>query len=105
MSNFIEYIKKNKKRVFDITIVSLIFTYILITILFPNISILISKNVLVQIIIVLSTIYFSIVIKCRKNKIKQLYKKYLELMDKYILLKGVTILIIIVIISNIINLI
>lgn len=104
MNNFIKYCKQNKKQLFNIIMLSIIPIYIIFTIIFPYISIVISKNIIVQIILIISLLYFIINIKKFKiEKIKYLFKKYIKTINKHILIKSITILIIIIIVNAILN--
>lgn len=104
MSDFIKYCKQNKKRLLNIIILSIVPIYIIFSILFPNISIKFSKFSIVQIFMVLVILYFAINIrKVKLKRLKEIIKKYKEFMNKNILVKSVTILGVIFLLTNILN--
>ena len=98
--------RKNKKQVYTKISLIILSAYVLIAIMFPVISLKISNNSIARIVLVLIVIYFTINIRkfnIDKKKIKQVTKNYIKFINENVLAKSITILIIINLLTNILN--
>lgn len=97
MDKFIKYCKKNIKEISLIITVAIVLTYIACTLLFPSILLEVSQNIIIIMVVIISAIILTI----NAKKINKVIEEYKKLANKYILIKVISFLVIVVILEKI----
>lgn len=108
MGNFLKYCKNNKKKVFNIVIILIVFLYIFLNRCFGFFNLIESKSInnIIQIIMILAIFILTIKVQkltIDKEKVKEIAQKCREAFNKYILVKAIVILLVVKILEKLVE--